>query len=331
MPSAWREGWPWTGETARPPGDAADWPRITIVTPSFNQGLYLEATIRSVLMQGYPNLEYVVVDGGSTDESVAVIRQYEQHLSWWISETDQGQSHALNKGFARATGELFGYLNSDDVFEPGALFACAARYRTGAPWVVGDVRYWSDSGELVPFPELPGSGLSRWLLSCPVGQPGSFWSASLHRRVGPFREDLRYVMDYEFWLRLRVNERIRPTRVRVPVARYRLHPESKTVGEGGAFVGEARDVVARFTSCLTRFERASLRAARRRRAALTLGRQGVALLRQGAARAGTGRLLAAFGTWPPLIVDPAILAGAQALLERSPPERRYDELFPPYW
>jgi glycosyltransferase involved in cell wall biosynthesis len=332
MPPAWRDGWPWAGEIApTPQGDRGAWPRITIVTPSFNQGPYVEATIRSVLLQGYPNLEYIVVDGGSTDDSVAVIRKYEDHLTGWVTEADRGQSHALNKGFTSATGELFAYLNSDDILEPGALFACAELFRAGAPWVVGDVRYWSNTGELWPFPELPGRGLSRWLISCPVGQPGSFWSAALHRRVGPFREELRYVMDYELWLRLRVGERIEPTRLRVPVARYRLHPDSKTVGEGSSFVVEAREVVARFTERLTPVERAWLRAARRRRVALTLGRQAVSLFHKGAAPSARGRLLAAFATWPPLLVDPAILTGVRALLGRGMPESPYEHLFPPYW
>lgn len=335
MPPAWREGWPWTGEVghapASPGGGASGWPRISVVTPSYNQGPYLEATIRSVLLQGYPNLEYIVVDGGSTDESVAVIRKYEAHLAWWTTERDRGQSHAINKGFARATGDVHAYLNSDDALEPDALFAIAGAFRAGAAWVTGRVYYWPADGRLWPFPELPGRGLSRWLISCPVGQPGSFWSAELHRRVGPFREDLRYVMDYEFWLRLRVGERIRPTRLERAIARYRLHPSSKTVGEGDAFAGEARAVIAAYESRLTRFERARLTLARRRRAALVLGREAVGLLRQGAVPSAAGRLLSAVATWPPVVVDPGVVTGVRALLGRAEPGSPYDDLFPPYW
>src|SRR5687767_11548136 len=111
-----RSGWPWIC-----PGTArgqlvlagSDWPRITIVTPSFNQAQFLEETIRSVLLQGYPNLEYIIIDGGSTDKSVDIIKKYEQWLAYWVSEPDRGQSDAINKGFEKATGEVFAWINSD--------------------------------------------------------------------------------------------------------------------------------------------------------------------------------------------------------------------------
>ena len=96
-------------------------PKITIVTPSFNQGQFIEETIRSVLDQNYPNLEYLIIDGGSTDQTIEVIRKYERQLSYWVSEKDRGQVHAINKGLARATGEIFGFLNSDDLYVPGTF------------------------------------------------------------------------------------------------------------------------------------------------------------------------------------------------------------------
>src|SRR5439155_25397176 len=106
-------------------------PRITIVTPSFNQGRYLEQTIRSVLDQGYPNLEYIICDGGSTDESVEIIKRYQHRLAYWCSEKDRGQSHAINKGFERATGDVYAYINSDDYFEPGVFECIAQAYNDG--------------------------------------------------------------------------------------------------------------------------------------------------------------------------------------------------------
>src|ERR1700750_2702693 len=122
-PPPGKTGWPWT-EAGRSVEDFADhshWPRITIITPSYNQGHFLEETMRSVLLQGYPDLEYLVIDGGSTDNSVALIRKYEAWLAYWTSEADRGQAHAINKGLERVTGSLWGWINSDDLLNQNSL------------------------------------------------------------------------------------------------------------------------------------------------------------------------------------------------------------------
>ena len=213
-------------------------PRITIVTPSFNQAPYLEQTIRSVLDQGYPNLEYIIVDGGSTDGSVDIIKRYADRLAWWVSEKDNGQSHAINKGFAKATGDVYGYINSDDFLYPGALATVAKASEAGAKWIVGWVQTIEvDGGEWPQLPEKMGAA-SDWFVRNPIPQQASFWAAELWKKLGSFQENLRYTFDYEYWLRLRFIGNVEPTIVHRCLGSYRLHANSKTVSEWDAFEPE---------------------------------------------------------------------------------------------
>ncbi len=263
-PPPGQSGWPWTEGTPLPDSET-DWPKITVVTPSYNQGPYLEETIRSILLQGYPNLEYLIVDGGSTDASVEIIRKYESYLTWWVSEPDHGQSDAINKGFNRATGDLHAYLNSDDCYEPHALQTVARAFRNGHEWIVGQVRFVQDGARGGLVPQLPGQRVSDWFVSCPIAQPGCFWAAMRHRQVGAFRDDLNYFMDYEFWLRLRILQQLRPYMINAPVALYRLHPSSKTTAHAAAFASEAKAIRAQYRPRLTTAQRARLPLVRRQR------------------------------------------------------------------
>ncbi|HXE53871.1 MAG TPA: glycosyltransferase family 2 protein, partial [Tepidisphaeraceae bacterium] len=162
-----------------------EFPRITVVTPSFNQAQFLEATMLSVLDQGYPNLEYMVCDGGSTDGSAELIRRHESRLAWWVSEKDTGQSNAINKGFARATGDLFCYINSDDTLAPGSLTAAAEAFKAGHEWITGWVMYMEPDGG--QWPQLPHSMQANvdWFLENPVCQQATYWSARLYKELGP--------------------------------------------------------------------------------------------------------------------------------------------------
>jgi glycosyltransferase involved in cell wall biosynthesis len=182
-------------------------PKITVVTPSYQQATFLEKALRSVLDQGYPNLEYFVVDGGSTDGSVDIIRRHASSLAWWISEKDRGQSHAINKGFARATGDILCWLNSDDYLAPGALHQVASVL--GAAQVpravVGDcIRVFEDGRQ--PFRHCGDAATLGDLLEYwqpyPMHQPSIFWTRPVYERVGPVREDLHLIMDFDYWLRI---------------------------------------------------------------------------------------------------------------------------------
>jgi glycosyltransferase involved in cell wall biosynthesis len=326
-PPPGKAGWPWTEQTA-PPADAprageaaGDWPRVTIVVPSYNQGQYLEETLRSILLQGYPDLEVIVADGGSTDGSVEVIRRHERHLAWWVSERDKGQSHAINKGFARATGAIRGYLASDDLLEPGALQAVARAFGAGAAgaagaapkagWVVGHVKYRQDGVGAWPLRAYAEHTFADWFLHCPIPQPGSFWSADLHRLAGEFREDLHYYFDYEFWLRLRFLHGRRPAILDRQLAIYRLHPQSKTVANNAAFHVEGRMIRASYEPLLTGLQRAWLWLARRRHRARRYGSRGVACAMSRQPLRAAKMMATAVALWPPLLLDRQNLAATR--------------------
>jgi glycosyltransferase involved in cell wall biosynthesis len=182
-------------------------PRISIVTPSFNQGEFLEKAILSVLDQEYPNLEYIVIDGGSTDSSLRIIQSYASRLHYWVSEPDRGQSHALNKGFAQATGEIFGWLNADDFLLPGALARVARRaasFPDAVAWV-GSCHRVDRSGTIrktIRPRGLEARKLADWSHEGFFYQPSCFFSAEVFRKVGGVSEDLHFAMDVDLWLRL---------------------------------------------------------------------------------------------------------------------------------
>jgi glycosyltransferase involved in cell wall biosynthesis len=213
-------------------------PKLSIVTPSFNQGRFLEETIRSVLDQNYPNLEYMIIDGGSTDESVEIIRRYEDQLTYWVSEKDRGQVHAINKGIDKTTGEIFGFINSDDLYLPGT-FAAVAEYFENHPqanWVCGDTMMFGEGRDdeyiRTVVPKSAAHCLS-WAYR--AAQPGHFWKRELI--AGGFDEAWSYDFDHDLYVRLLLDGH-RCEHIPQLFARYRLHDASKTVAENHRMIEE---------------------------------------------------------------------------------------------
>jgi glycosyltransferase involved in cell wall biosynthesis len=255
-------------------------PRITIVTPSFNQGQYLEQTIRSVLEQNYPNLEYIICDGGSTDQSVEIIKKYEKHLSFWCSEKDRGQSHAINKGFERASGDLYAYINSDDYFLPGAFDRVASAYQDGGKFIVGWSQYLELNGDFRPYPVQQHSEPSDWLIKNPIPQQSSFWASTIWKKLGPFREDLHYSFDYEYWLRLKFKAGVGPHVVHQCLAIFRLHQASKTMSGATPFDPDDASLRNEYMPHLSFAERRLVRGAIRRQKARMNRKEGWAALKR---------------------------------------------------
>jgi glycosyltransferase involved in cell wall biosynthesis len=207
-------------------------PRLTVVTPSYNQGCYLEETLCSILDQGYPNLELIVIDGGSSDNSVQILRKYSNKLSYWVSERDGGQSDALRKGFERATGDVLAFLNSDDVFSPNALFEVARCLRgEGGGFLASfpGVEFDEDGVEDLRTPP-ERVDLWHWINSeASLFQPGVFFSRAAYEAVGGIDSTMRFAFDKDFFIRVIFGgARFLPFPDCEPVARFRLHNQSKT-------------------------------------------------------------------------------------------------------
>jgi glycosyltransferase involved in cell wall biosynthesis len=233
-------------------GDTEGVISIGIVTPSYNQGRFLEETIDSVLSQGYPHLQYVIIDGGSTDESVKIIRKHEQHLAFWVSEKDFGQSHAINKGLRHLRTDVWAYLNSDDTYLPETFVKVAAAFLDrGVKWVTGRGTYVDVTGrrvkEMIPVRDWTVDSVLENLIANPVVmavQVANFMRRSIVEEFGYFNESLHYCMDVEYGLRPLLSG-IRPLVIDELLAKARLHPESKTViqNANGEFARESAEIL----------------------------------------------------------------------------------------
>ncbi len=208
------------------------WPRITVVTPSYNQGRFIEQTIRSVLDQNYPDLEYMIVDGGSRDETVDVIRRYENRLAYWVSEKDAGAADAIRKGLSRATGRVLAYLNSDDLYLPGALERIARAFTESSFDVVYGDTFWVDTdghriGERRQTPFVP---LGYLYGGFDLQQPATFWSKDIYEKAGGIDPDFAFAFDTDLFTRF-VAAGARFRHVKQFVASFRIHPASKSSTE----------------------------------------------------------------------------------------------------
>lgn len=208
-PPEGKTGWPWTEESPQLPDtmpDGKPWPKISIVTPNYNYGQFIEETIRSVLLQGYPNLEYIIIDGASTDNSVEIIKKYEKWLAYWVSEPDNGQTQAINKGFRRATGDITTWLNIGDIFLPEAFGSVAKEFFhvKDTSIVVGDAEMIR--GERRYIQKRPKVNYKTLIMIWEIRdfmppQPAVFFKRKLLDECGLLDERLQFAMDYDLWLR----------------------------------------------------------------------------------------------------------------------------------
>lgn len=211
------------------------YPKISIVTPSFNQGDFIEETILSVIGQAYPNLEYIIIDGGSTDSTVEIIKKYEKHLHYWVSEKDRGQSDAINKGFEIASGDILGWLNSDDMFLPGTFSFIANLVKNNEDGIFfgNCIHFREENEDLYSF----GSNVEKAHAATSLTnvdyiiQPSSFWQKSVWNKVGKLREDMVYAFDWEWFLRAQ-KYGIKFTPASKALSMYRLHKNHKTATGG---------------------------------------------------------------------------------------------------
>lgn len=228
-PPPGKSGWPWTTHSkllSKKMPDGSEWPRLTIVTPSYNQGKFLEATIRSVLLQGYPNLEYIIIDGGSTDNSIEIIKKYDKHLFYWHSQKDRGQADAINQGLEKSTGEILGWINSDDVYVKGTFTKVVKNFHSHSDYIVvhGDRILLNEIGEVTGWIRLPSFDPKTCIYN--VCSETAFWQRSVMLEAGLLNANLRFAIDLEFFGRLYKYGKF--LKLKEYLGYFRCYPENKS-------------------------------------------------------------------------------------------------------
>lgn len=242
-PPPGKTGWPWTEQSQPLPErmpNGAEWPRVSVVTPSYNQDQFIEETIRSVLLQGYPNLEYIIIDGGSTDNTIEILKKYNRYLAYWVSEPDRGQSHAVNKGFQKATGEWIGWQNSDDYYHPQAIDRAVQEsfLFKNIDIIYGTVlMVHTQTGSIEAYPVSPSIEAHEMIPYSPLANQSTFFNKKIFKDGNFMDELLHHALDLEFYLRLAIKG-YRFHFVPEITGCVRLHPSSKTSTQDEIFTRE---------------------------------------------------------------------------------------------